>query len=76
MDDFPRDCLGVWTNRKYSSIAPQHVAIGEEESSQGVATIYLLCDDAGHTDGGPGVARGMESGSDPKDSARRTNLEA
>jgi hypothetical protein len=29
---------------------------GKEGHNQGVATIELLCDDVGHTDGGPGVA--------------------
>jgi hypothetical protein len=49
------------------------VGICEERPSQGVATIELLCDDAGHIDGGLGVARGMESASDPKGSAKRTD---
>jgi hypothetical protein len=56
LEDFTRDCPGVWTDRKFSGNAPQHVVAGEEGPNQGVATTELLCDDAGYTDGGPGVA--------------------
>jgi hypothetical protein len=41
-----------------------------------VSTVDLLHDDARHTYGGPGVAEGKESVSDPKDSARRIDSDA
>jgi len=40
-----------------------------------VDTFEILHDSIGYTYGGPRVAQGMESSSDPKDSARRTDLD-
>jgi hypothetical protein len=45
---------------------------GKEGPIQGVAKTMFLHDNVGYTYGVPGVARGMESSYNPKDSARRT----
>jgi len=55
LEDFTRDCLGVWTDNKLSGNTPQHVVAGKEGPNQGVATTELLHHNTGYTDGGLGV---------------------
>jgi hypothetical protein len=76
MEDLPGNCPGVWTDRKFPGITPQHVVAGKEGSNQGVVAVEVLHDDAGHPHGGLGVARGVESANNPKDGARSTNENA
>jgi hypothetical protein len=52
------------------------VGVGKQGPNQGVATTKLLHHDAGHTDGGPRVALGMESAHNPKDNAKRIDSNA
>jgi hypothetical protein len=73
MEDLTRNCPGVWTYNEFPGITPQHVAIGKEESNQGVVAAEVLCDDEGNPHGGSRVASRVESARDSKRNANNTN---
>jgi hypothetical protein len=49
------------------------VATRKDGSSQGVVVAEVSCHNAGHLDGGLGMARGVDNANNPKDGARRKN---
>jgi hypothetical protein len=49
------------------------MATSKEGSNQGVVAGEVLCDNVGHPDGAPEMARGVDNANNPKDGVRRIN---